>query len=275
MHDSVLRSQRFVIGIVTAGHHRKIFQCQFASRDGSVFVSFPYYRHTTGLVSLVAWPAGQPSAVLSLELGGKVSSHLVKYSHHPNGRAHFSQDGRVRTIIRKQSVPLDEVEGHLFSLHVQGLENFDVATAAEENASLSPKRTRIRFSFDEQNPEAVKFVGRLHSASWLQQRAANGIIEPIMPLLAPDGRTRPGLVCSTLIGAPGQDRCLVLSCEPLPRLDQGRASSLVFVAGFDARAAMADTSQPVSFLALSYPAENVDDLRQRLGSIDLLGRDVA
>jgi hypothetical protein len=32
---------------------------------------------------------------------------------------------------------------------------------------------------------------------------------------------------------------------------------------------MDDLTEPVSFLALSYPAENVDDLRARLGTIDL------
>jgi hypothetical protein len=54
----------------------------------------------------------------------------------------------------------------------------------------------------------------------------------------------------------------------LPHLDAKRESFLLFVGGFDTKEAMDDTSRAVSFLALSYPAENVDDLRRRLGSID-------
>jgi hypothetical protein len=50
---------------------------------------------------------------------------------------------------------------------------------------------------------------------------------------------------------------------------------LVFVGGFDSRIAMDNLSQAVSFLALSYPAENADDLRGRLGSIDWRGEEGA
>jgi hypothetical protein len=124
MPGSVLRSERFVISVERRGRHHKVFQCQFAKRDGSVFISFPYFDHTTGFV------------------------------------------------------------------------------------------------------------------------------------------------CSTSLGLPGQERCLLISCEPLPRLDQARESSLLFMAGFDRAAAMNDVSQSVTFLALSYPAEDVDDLRRRIGSID-------
>ena len=55
----------------------------------------------------------------------------------------------------------------------------------------------------------------------------------------------------------------------------GRESSLVFIGGFDSKAAMDDTSRAVSFLTFSYPAENVEDLRNRLGSIDLDGGSTA
>jgi hypothetical protein len=38
----------------------------------------------------------------------------------------------------------------------------------------------------------------------------------------------------------------------------------------DAPDAMNDLSREVSFLALSYPAENIEELRSRLGSIDFV-----
>src|SRR5437667_2768383 len=104
MAGSVFRSERFVISVECGVLRRKVFQCQFAKRDGSLFVNFPYFKHSQGVVSLVGWPGGYASTTLSLEPGGRVSSHLVKYAHHPNGRAHFSQDGRVLTLIKKNAV---------------------------------------------------------------------------------------------------------------------------------------------------------------------------
>jgi hypothetical protein len=265
MPGSCLRSERFIVCVDVAGDRHKIFQCQF-SRDGSVFVSFPYYRHSSGLVSHVGWPAGQPTTVVSLEVGGKVSSHLVKYVHHPDGEAHFSQDGKVKTIIRKKSVPLADYEGHVFSLHVRGLHDFDVPTQADLNKPPGPRRTSLTFTVD-QPQKALKFVGRVHSSASLQRRANDGVVHPTMDLVGPDGTTKKGFICSAPMGSPAQEMCVLLTCEPF-EVDEARESSLLFVAGFNHGAEMNDPSVPVSFLALSYPAENFEDLQQRLGSID-------
>jgi len=190
----------------------------------------------------------------------------VKYAHHTDGEAHFSQDGKVKTIIRKKSVPLEDYEGHLFSLHVRGLHDFDVPTDVEWNKPPGLKRTALTFTVD-QDQKALKFVGRVHSSAWLQQRAQGGLVSPAMDLVAPDGTMKKGFICSAPMGSPAQERCVVLTCEPFG-VDEARQSSLLFVAGFDSKSAMEDPTVPVSFLALSYPAENFADLRDRLGSID-------
>jgi hypothetical protein len=54
MPGSVFRSERFVISVECGSLRRKIFQCQFAKRDGSVFVNFPYFRHSEGALARVA-----------------------------------------------------------------------------------------------------------------------------------------------------------------------------------------------------------------------------
>jgi hypothetical protein len=48
----------------------------------------------------------------------------VKYAHHRDGEAHFSQTGRVYTHVRKRSVPLNEQIGHLWTIQLQGLNGF-------------------------------------------------------------------------------------------------------------------------------------------------------
>ena len=86
-----IRSGR-VVCVVTAGDLRvKAFQIVFGG-DGSLFITFPYFRHRTGILSVsTTLPRAQRRSQVNLEQGGKVTSHLVKYSHHPDGRAHFSQ----------------------------------------------------------------------------------------------------------------------------------------------------------------------------------------
>jgi hypothetical protein len=202
MPGSVLRSERFVVSIDCGARRHKVFQCQFAKRDGSVFINFPYFQHKEGIVSLVAWPGGRGSTVLSLEPGGRVSSHLVKYSHHPSGRAHFSQDGRVRTIIKKNAVPLSDLEGHLFTLHVHGFDAFETLTDAELNEPPSAKKIGLRFMLNEDAPQSVKFVGMLYRDTSLERRSVGGIVHPSMQFAGPDGNVRNGIICSTALGLP-------------------------------------------------------------------------
>jgi hypothetical protein len=120
-----IRSSRIVAVINTSQLRVKAFQIIF-SEDGSFFINFPYFRHRIGLLCASALPAdGKRQTDINLEQGGKVASHLVKYSHHPDGRAHFSQTGKIITAVKRQSIPLDAQNGHIFTLHIQGLAAFD------------------------------------------------------------------------------------------------------------------------------------------------------
>ena len=80
-----IRAER-VVCTIRAGQLRvKAFQIIF-HKDGSFFISFPYFRHRTGLLSISSIPAnGSRESQVNLEYGGKVTSHLVKYSHHVGG----------------------------------------------------------------------------------------------------------------------------------------------------------------------------------------------
>ena len=266
---SVLRSERFVVSVQGGSLDRNIFQVLFNVSDGSVFVSFPYFRHTNGLVSLVTMPADTREPTLQLEVGGRVSSHLVKYSHHPDGVALFSQDGRVLSTIRKQAVPLSSVDGHLFTLHAQGLDSFGVPRPKDSrDRQPNRKRTRLSFRFGHLTPVAIKAVGRLLSLGALEKMIPSGVVQPRMTTVTPEGVLNHAFVCSAPQDTPGQDRFLLLSCEATPALDKGRSASLVFLGGFDSFDVVNDLSRSCQVLAFSYPVENADELRRRLGSID-------
>jgi len=99
---AAVRSQRVVCVVKVSELRAKAFQIGF-DKDGSVFIRFPYFQHRTGILSSSEIPAtGERKADVNIDFGGKVTSHRVKYSHHPDGRAHFSQDGKIFTAIKRQ-----------------------------------------------------------------------------------------------------------------------------------------------------------------------------
>ena len=94
-----------------------------------------------------------------------VTTHHVKYSHHPNGTVALSQAKRVRTI-RKSGVPFGSVSGHIFSATFQGIERYEsIPTAA------ATRRGRVVAAFSSSRPPAAyKFRGHIHSEQELEAR---------------------------------------------------------------------------------------------------------
>ena len=268
------RSEQYVIAVETASHRCKVFQIMFQKKDGSLFVNFPYYEHSEGIVSLITWtPENPPPADLSLEPGGKITSHLVKYSHHPSGRSHFSQDGKVFTAIKKQAVPIDEVAGHEFTIKLQGLGSFQKLELENEIPPPSAKRTTLKFSVGTEEPEAVKFVGFWYSQQAISKRLTSGVIGKMMILNAPNGEVYRAFICSAPPGHAGDERILALACERIPRLDKDEETALTFIGGFDRPQIVNDLTETTSFLALSYPVVNPDELVTKIGSVDFVERE--
>jgi hypothetical protein len=135
------RSESVIVRTKKGSDVRKMFSISFSKADGSLFVSFPYFESSKGLVSIATIPAGQTGGPVDLRLQGKCSSHNVKYAHHLDGEAHFSQTGKIVTQVRRQSVPLRSNKGHIFTLLVQGLEHFKSANQSRDNAKLTNKRS--------------------------------------------------------------------------------------------------------------------------------------
>jgi hypothetical protein len=256
-----IRAER-VVCTVRAGQLRvKAFQIVF-HRDGSFFISFPYFRHRTGILSISSIPAnGSRESQVNLEQGGKVTSHLVKYSHHVDGRAHFSQDGRVFTTIKRQSISLDKQRGHIFSLLIQGLGALDSA----KDEFQSTKRAAIEFAMEP--PEAIKFVGRWFDVSEMRFSNPTLTIGPVVPSLDPDG-VRTDLIFAASPYANAR-HVLAISCIPVPRLGP-ESEIFMFYGGFSAREIMTDPTKEAGFLAFIYPVADAEKLRERLGSVDYI-----
>ena len=85
------RFEVFDIVANTYNSLRRIAKIKF-DIDGSIYVFFPGFIHTEGIVCRAVLRGGTVAQTsLDLKDGGKVTSHLVKYAHHSDGEAHFSQ----------------------------------------------------------------------------------------------------------------------------------------------------------------------------------------
>jgi hypothetical protein len=256
-----IRTERVVCVVKRGDRRRKAFQVFFGP-DGSLFVTFPYFRNRVGIFSSSKIPANETGeAMINLEDGGKVTSHLVKYSHHPDGRAHFSQTGKIFTEIKRQSIALETQHGHMFSLLIQGLDGLEQASPS--NDVNSAKKTMI--DFDMQPSEAFKFVGRWFDVSAMRFSEPTPTIGPVVSTLDPDGIQRNAI----LIASPyaNAKHALALSCIEISRLGPA-PESFMFYGGFDARETMENANKPAGFLAFIYPVTEADKLRERIGSVD-------
>ena len=264
-----LRSKSFSVSVKTKGKPHKIFQIVFQSGKKSgntyIFVNFPYFSKTKGLLSRVVFPANDRTAKsLSLIPDGKVTTHLIKFNHPLDGNSHFSADGKILTKIRNQSSRLDNSIGHLFTIQIQNPEAFRL----REDKKLNSERTDVEFNFNEsEGPEALKFIGW-----WFKATDLKGVINPNLPLEPkfgfrdPDGKIREiGFVISPPEDNPLNEYALLISCQPMQRIDKKRKSLFSFIGGFDKEK---NLESDLHFLACIYPTENYNKFLKTIGSVD-------
>jgi hypothetical protein len=222
------QSQQIVLTVNADQHRHKVLQILFG-KDGSLYVTFPYFAHTDGILAEVN-VTGRPGSTSQIDLAnaGKVASHLVKYSHHPDGQAHFSQDGKVRTVIRRQSVLLYEQQGHIFTVLIQGLRAFEAVAVSKEN-KISAKRTTLTFQIGDRFPKAVRIVGRWYWIEDLNFDPRPAGVGPVVRAIEADGSERNAFI---LANPKDPKHVLLLTCIPQDAISTGH-DAMMFMGGFD------------------------------------------
>ena len=265
-----LRAKRFVVRLNTGAEYRKLMTFGFTS-DGSFWASVPYFRAGPGLLAELTMEAGVVGPVdLSLADAGKVTINRVKYSHHRSGEAHFSLTDKVQTLIRRQSVPLSTIDGHLLTIQLQGFDGFeeDNERRPDEPWETDHRRRTVTFGPPPPGTQAIKIVLRCSANRLLKKRVRGSALGPWTQMQDQDGRSKQGLLVSGPERTPGSSTFLLLTLEPIPALsDQPTAFSLI--GGFDPPKVSKDPAKPTGFLAMIYPAERYDELLARIGSVDI------
>jgi len=262
------QSERFVFTVEVEAKRYKVFQIFFGKSDGSLYISFPYFDNSEGILGIGTLPSLQSTSQIDLRLGGKVTTNRVKYTHHPDGEVHFSQEGKITTSIRKKALPLENAEGHIFSLQFQGLSHYEIdPTPSDHEPTL--KRTTLNFRFDANKPEAIKIVGRWYSAKNLIERSHGEDIGPHVIAQTSDGKIVSTILVGPMKGTRLENHVLMINCEEIPRLDKERDAVLSFVAGFDDPSQFLDPAKAAAFLCLLYPVSDYEKLADQIGTVDI------
>ena len=267
---NVLRSKRFGVHVKSNGILYEIFQIIFhlskSSQNFQIFVTFPKFISSNGLVSKVTFPANKKKAKkLSLVPGGKTTSHLVKYSHAENGYAHFSQDKKVYgNVIYNQSNPLTKTTDHLFTIQIQGINGF---TSTKTSKRKTIKTIDIDFELKD-SQKAIKFTGWWYNVKNIRVNQKNG--GPLAQMKMNDGTYKKGFLISFPEGSKYDQYFLFLAGELIPLLSKKKQSLLTFIGGFDKKEIANDLSKDMNFLSFIYPASNYKKLLKKINTIDFL-----
>lgn len=228
----------------------KVFQVQFAN-DGSIFVHFPYHPDLEGIAARLEALPGKTQ--YDLTESGAITSHKVKYSHHPDGTCLFSQDRRVRSVIRSAGPRLDADPGHIFTVDVQGLAKFkefptDDYLGAGHGGHFDVQRG--------DPPGSAHFVAR-----WSELKTGvdpRSLRNPIAARM-PNGQIHPCLALVPPERFPIRNHVLLLEMYLNRPLDPAVDFLLLFQGGFGE--GLHDPTAESSFLILKYPAGTDEDIR--------------
>ncbi len=260
-------AEKFGICIQENKNIYKIFQIIF-QRDGSIFINFPYYSKNAGILACVTYPSNmkQPTD-LSFLPNAKTTSHLVKYSHHSDGKVHFSQDGKILTLIEKFSPPLNKINGHFFTIYFQGIRDFKKHTSITRRKDKSSKRQNLFLKLEKSEPDAIKIVGRLHPVQYVQSFMSRPNEKPIIYYENPKHFYKPALMLQP--PRDGFDNyILTITYDEIPKICNNSYSCLIFTGGFDEKTILNDNSLDTSFLSFRYPIDDIEEMTKIIGSAD-------
>ena len=243
-------AKAYVICAEFSGNTYKVFRIT-CEHNGSIYVNFPYIPDGGALLGEVTLGTDMVyPGTLRVGPDFATTVHKVKYAHHPDGEAHFSQSGKILTRVRRKAVPFDHATGHLFTVMVEGVVGFNELPA---RATPSRKAQVIPFGFN--GPmNSIKFVGMLYTKrEWASMASYGDSSAPWLPVVRPDGGRGVGIALTTKARRQGEPLYLLVSAFARESTFVEHAVQLVFMGGFDPPDTALDHTRPTSYLMLLHP----------------------
>lgn len=265
----VFAASEATVIVGTNGIWYQLCQMGFA-RDGSFHVAWPYLPVHHGIVAEVSFPVGKPAGPVELSLTerGRFTSQLVKFSHHTSGIAQFSLTGGARSDVRRKSFRLDGPLGHLFQIQCQH------PKTCKQLSRMKPRRLYLAFYVPDLGDSDFLLYG-----DWTRKRAildnvvGAGNVGPLAPHKNRfTGAEGPVFFWSPPLDSPLEPHVLMLGGGALARPKGAVAPGVVLMGGFDEHEVQPGEdryNRIVAGLVAMYPATGAEELRQRLGSIDI------
>ncbi len=266
------RASEYLVSVGTGAESLKVLLISFGA-DGSLYVQFPYFMTSEGALRHLEFNGERPfPRSVHLAENGAATKHLVKYTHHVDGEAHFSQSGKVFTKVRRKSFRLDGPIGHVFQLAAfhpeQGFQRLN-------QSMLKVRRPSLEFTFPTM-PKGVTIVGDWQRIASLEAWA-RGQSLVAGPVLSVGDRKSRKTTDWMLLGARlrhGQpSHVLVLKAMASGVPEGVDDPTVVFIGGWDMHEVASPTERVEHSGALlcSYPAAAERLIEEGAVSIDLPG----
>lgn len=267
---ATLKSKRFVISVKEDDQLYKIFSIRFFENKKKditgLQIDFPYTLKHKGLLTLTTLPKNKITVgKLNLRIGGKVTSHNVKYSHWSDGRVHFSGDGKIYKTHDKISFPLLSHQGHLFTLQAKGFKGFQ---QKKDSKVANSNQVDLDVDIESGKSTSVKVTGWWHDCQDLRV-TGNEIVSKYNFTSARGDR----YLCFALEAPQGyklSGKVLLLCFRKEPFMTKEKGSHIVFMAGFDQKGIWNDLNQEAQFLTLLYPVRAYEKTLNEIGSADYI-----
>lgn len=246
----IVETAKHRIGISWLGGCKDLFQVQF--HESSIFIHFPYQPDRPGAISRRQLPPGNTHTFDVVDTG-HATTKKIKYSHPIDGRAHFSQDGQIRTTVRNQAACLNRSAGHFFSIEFGGIKQFRNC-----KSRLSSNTAAVQFSFSSNAP-----VDPLHCAGfWFKGEPGirpTGLTNPVL-IDQKTGPPTPAIAIAPPSNSPLSGGIIAISARSAANGVEVDPDDflLMFTGGFEEN--LADATAKSSFLAMQYPIKDITKL---------------
>ncbi|AFM14098.1 hypothetical protein Turpa_3461 [Turneriella parva DSM 21527] len=248
-----------------------------------MYLSFPDMSYIKGFYGYYNMPGnGQRRHDVSLfqKENTFITDHDIKFSWHPDGECHFSQDGKIITTVRKQVSTPENYFGHLFTWTAFNLKDFSQTENLKYLSRTSKRQKTLNCNLNLGTTHGINMVGHWYDKdryyAAMKQNFANGIVGPTLTEKREEenGHTRDigHFLLSQPATSPFHSKLLDLVVYERTDATQSSFNDYFFFGGFDKPEIALNPNKPTSALYFFYtnnPDSDIDQLSKRLDSRDL------
>lgn len=258
-------SKRHVIAVETPSGTHKIFALSYSKKDGSLYLHLPYLLRE-GLIGVTSGTQ-TANGTLSVRNFTRVGNtkNQVKFTYHPDGRTHFSQDGRIYRTLPHVGVPLAEKTGRICSVTAYGLGKF--SRVRQKDLRENPTKKGILALFSGTELVGVSFTVLLKSEDEVRSQHSQGPVGTVTT--ADRSVSLPAIAIAQDSAHRPHTRVVLVAFQALDSASPPSESCLIFQGPFVRIPEAPSRGGDLFAQTVIYPASLGEDLSKAVPSVDL------